>query len=171
MSSLWGYTSIVLEGESAKNVYSLIQKAKEEALREENNYCSEIIAAGEVEYCFGHGLIYEYEENDNEFAPRAVIGKSPAFNHFALYRYPINDDDRTLDFEGKLKYKYDGTVLEIDESTYAGTGEMLPFLYAFLGENCPELFYWISNEADYIGETNDVNHKYFDPEADYNEMM
>ena len=33
MSSLWGYTSIVLEGESAKNVYSLIQKAKEEALK------------------------------------------------------------------------------------------------------------------------------------------
>ena len=171
MSSLWGYTTIILEGESAKSVYALISKAKEEASMEENDYASEIIAAGTSEYRFAYGLKLQYAENDNEFAPMEVIGKNPALNHFSLYQCPIDDDDRTMFFEGNLNCKYDGTILELSESTYAGVGMMLPFLYALLGENCPELFYWINNEADYIGETNDVNHKYFNPEADLNEMM
>ena len=38
---------------------------------------------------------------------------------------------------------------------------MLPFLYALLGEDCPGLYFRISSEADYIGETNDTEGKNF----------
>ena len=40
---------------------------------------------------------------------------------------------------------------------------MLPFLFAVLGENNPELYYWVNSEADYVGQTNDLTHKYFNP--------
>ena len=173
MSSLSGYTEIVLEGESAKTVNALLQSAIAEASKEENDYCSEIIAVGGKEYRFAYGLKYIYKDSpdDNEFAPREVIGVEPILDHFALYICPFDDNDRTFTFEGKTSFDYDGELLRITESTYADVGAMLPFLNAILGEGCDELFYWISNEADYIGETNDVNHKYFDPEADMDALI
>ena len=173
MSSLCGYTEIVLEGEAAKTVNALLQSAIDEASKEENDYCSEIIAVGGKEYRFAYGLKYIYNDSpvDNEFAPREVIGVEPILDHFALYICPFDDDDRTFTFEGKTRFDFDGEVLRISESTYADAGVMLPFLNALLGEGCDELFYWINNEADYIGETNDVNHKYFDPEADMDALM
>ena len=41
---------------------------------------------------------------------------------------------------------------------------MLTFLYALLGEDCPGLYFRISSEADYIGDTNDEEGKYFNLE-------
>ena len=93
-----------------------------ESAREETGYCSEIIVAGEVQYRFGYAMKHEYKylDEDNEFSPRVLVGK-----------YPI--------FEGNIKYEYDGTILKICESTYAGEGTILPFLIALLGEDTPDL--------------------------------
>ena len=172
MSSLWGYTTIVLEGESAKSISDLLQRAKEECAIAENKYCSNIFAVGETEYCFVHGLKYEYKasEDKNEFALPEIIGSHPVMDYFALYLCPFEDDDRTFFDYGNIKYEYDGSILKICESTYAGDGNMLPFLVEILGEECNELYYWISSEADYIGETNDTDHKYFNPEAEWDLM-
>lgn len=169
MSSVWGYTKIVLEGESAKNVYALLQCAKDECAKEENGYISEMISVADVEYRFVHGLKFEYRKSpeDNEFSPPVIIGKHPVMDYFALYPCPIDDDDRTWIQYGNIKYEYDGAILRICESTYASKGTMLPFLIALLGEECSELYYWINCEADYIGETNDINHKHFNPEAEW----
>lgn len=46
MSSMWGLTKIVVEGERAKDVYDLLCRAKEECGREECGYRSEIVCAG-----------------------------------------------------------------------------------------------------------------------------
>jgi hypothetical protein len=172
MSSLWGYTEIVLEGQSAKNINALLQRAKEECASEETGYCSEIIVAGEAEYRFGYAMKHEYKNLDenNEFSPLVLVGKYPIMDHFALYKCPVDEEERTFTFEGKIEYEYNGTILKICESTYAGKGTVFPFLIALLGEENPELYYWISSEADYIGETNDLNHKYFNPEADVDEI-
>ena len=166
MSSLWGYTDIVLEGESGKHIYALLERAKEESGKEENEYCSEVISVGDAEYCFGYGIKEEYRNasEDNEFSPLVLVGKHPVFNHFTLYKCPIDEDERTFTFEGNIKFEYDGVILKICESTYASQGLMLTFLYAVLGENCPELYYWANSEADWLGVTNDQNHKYFNPE-------
>lgn len=172
MSSLWGFTDIVLEGEPAENIYGLLQRAKEECAREETGYCSEIIAAAGAEYRFGYGIKHEYKYLDegNEFSPRVLVGTHPVTDHFALYQCPVDEEYRTFTFEGNIKYEYDGSILKITQSTYADDGSILHFLYAVLGEDCPCLYYWISSEADYIGKTNDVDHKYFNPEADMDEM-
>lgn len=173
MSSMWGFTDIVLEGESANKVYEILQRAKEESADAANGYCSDIITAGGEQYRFGHGLKFEYgnSSDDNEFAPLEIIATHPVMDYFALYFCPIDDDERTFTNIGNIRYEFDGTVLKISESTYAGAGAMLSFLTAMLGDDCPELYYWISNEADYIGETNDVDHKYFNPEAEWDAMM
>jgi hypothetical protein len=42
---------------------------------------------------------------------------------------------------------------------------MLPFLVNYLGEEYEGLFYHVSDEADYIGETNDKDGKYFNREG------
>ena len=166
MSSLWGWASIVLEGETAKRVFAILERAKEECAKEENGYCSEKIAAGDNEYCFAHGLRYEYKNSseDNEFSPLVLVGKHPIMDYFALYLCPIDEEERTFTEYGHIKYKFAGSILTIDESTYASSGLMLKFLFALFGEDCPELYYWVNNEADYIGKTNDINHKYFTPE-------
>ena len=168
MSSLWGFTDIVLEGESAENIHALLQRAKEQCASKENGYCSEMITVADAGYRFAHGLRHEYRllQEDNEFSPLELVATHPVLDYFALYLCPIDEDGRTLTYEGNIRYEYDGTVLKITESTYAGVGTMLPFLVAKLGEGCAELYYWISSEADYIGKTNDVNHKYFNPEAE-----
>ena len=43
-------------------------------------------------------------------------------------------------------------------------GTLLPFLIEYLGKEYEGLFYHISCEADYIGETNDKEGKYFNLE-------
>ena len=52
-------------------------------------------------------------------------------------------------------------MLKVSEDTYGDEGMLLPFLLEYLGEDNQGLFYHISSEADYIGETNDTEGKYF----------
>ena len=70
MSSMWGLTKIVVEGEKAKYVYDLLCRARQECGREECGYLSEVISVGK-EY---EGLFYHIsceadcigETNDQE---------------------------------------------------------------------------------------------------------
>ena len=52
MSSLWGYTDIVVEGENAKVIYDLLCKAKAECALEQMDYHSDVIKTEKGEYCF-----------------------------------------------------------------------------------------------------------------------
>ena len=78
-----------------------------------------------------------------------------------LFAYPFDSSSRHILDVGRIEYQYDGTVLRINEDTFADEGTMLTFLYALLGEDCPGLYFRISSEADYIGETNDTEGKFF----------
>jgi hypothetical protein len=64
----------------------------------------------------------------------------------------------------KIEFDYVDSVLKVSEDTYGDEGTMLPFLVKYLGEDYEGLFYHISSEADYIGETNDSEGKYFNLE-------
>ena len=50
-------------------------------------------------------------------------------------------------------------MLKVCEDTYGDDGTLLPFLIEYLGKEYEGLFYHISCEADYIGETNDKEGK------------
>jgi hypothetical protein len=161
MSSLWGWTQIVLEGNAANYVYSLLCRAKEECVSEERDHCSEVIHTAKGDFCFAFGLKDIYEDSEDDYWGRAVKETVLVDNVFMLFAYPFDRTSRYLLNAGNIEYEYDGNVLRINEDTYADEGMMLPLLYAMLGEECKGLYFRISSEADYIGQTNDSEGKYF----------
>lgn len=161
MSSFWGWTDIVLEGEAANSIYALLCSAKEECASEERYYCSKVIHTAKDDFCFAFGLEDTYEDNEDDYWIPAVRGTVPREDVFKLISYPFDRSSRYFTNFGTLEYEYDGAVLRINEDTYADEGTILPFLYALLGEDCPGLYFRISSEADYIGRTNDSEGKYF----------
>ena len=67
MSSSWGLTEIVLEGEAANDIYALLSRAKEECTSEERDYCSEVIHTVKGDFCFVFGLENIYEDNGDDY--------------------------------------------------------------------------------------------------------
>lgn len=162
MSSLWGLTKIVVEGEKAKEVYDLLCRAKEECGREECGYRSEIISAGDGQYrfVFGMDIIVKYESEDDIFGPSTVT-EVVRPDVFMLLPDPDDEESRYVTQFGKIEFEYGDSVLRVSEDTYGDEGTMLPFLVEYLGEEYDGLYYHISSEADYIGKTNDQEGKYF----------
>lgn len=161
MSSSWGLTEIVLEGEAANGVYALLSRAQEQCASEERDHCSEVIHTVKGDFCFALGLENIYEDTGDDYWGPAVKETVLREDVFMLFAYPFDSSSRHILDVGRIEHQYDGTVLRINEDTYADEGTMLPFLYALLGEDCPGLYFRISSEADYIGETNDTEGKYF----------
>ena len=161
MSSSWGLTEIVLEGEAANDVYALLCRAKEECASEERDHCSKVIHTVKGDFCFAFGLENIYEDTGDDYWGPAVKETVLREDVFMLFEYPFDSSSRHILDVGRIEYQYDGTVLRINEDTYADEGTMLTFLSALLGEDCPGLYFRISSEADYIGETNDTEGKYF----------
>ena len=164
MSSLWGLTEMVLEGGAANDVYALLSRAKEECASEERDHCSEVIHTVKGDFCFAFGLENIYEDTGDDYWGPAVKETVLREDVFMLFAYPFDSSSRHLLDVGRIEYQYDGTVLRINEDTYADEGTMLTFLYALLREDCPGLYFRISSEADYIGDTNDEEGKYFNLE-------
>lgn len=159
MSSMWGYTKIVIEGEKATEIHELLCRAKEECGREECGYRSEIISTRNGRYCFAFGLeeVVRYE-SDDIFGPRMVTTLVRP-DVFMLLPDPSDESCRHIIQVGNIEFEYTGSILKVAEDTYGDEGSVLPFLVEYLGEDYEGLFYHISNEADYIGETNEG--KYF----------
>lgn len=161
MSSSWGLTEMVLEGWAANDVYALLSRAKEECASEDCDHCSQVIHTVKGDFCFALGLENIYEDTGDDYWGSAVKETVVREDVFMLFPYPFDSSSRYVLDVGRIEYEYDGAVLRINEDTYADEGTMLPFLYALLGEDCPGLYSRISSEADYIGETNDAEGKYF----------
>ena len=161
MSSMWGLTKIVVEGERAKDVYDLLCRAKEECGREECGYRSEIVCAGNGQYRFAFGMdrILKYESEDDIFGPSTVT-EVVRPDVFMLLPDPDDEGSRYVTQFGMIEFEYTDSVLKVSEDTYGDEGTMLPFLIEYLGEDYEGLFYHVSNEADYIGETNDKEGKW-----------
>lgn len=162
MSSMWGLTKIVVEGEKAKDVYELLCRAKQECGREECGYCSEIIRAGKGQYRFAFGMdqVVKYEIEDDPFGP-STITTTVRPDVFMLLTDPNDEECRYITQFGNIEFEFADSVLKVSEDTYGDEGMLLPFLLEYLGEDYQGLFYHISSEADYIGETNDTEGKYF----------
>ena len=161
MSSSWGLTEIVLEGQAANDVYALLSRAKEECASEERDHCSEVIHTVKGDFCFAFGLENIYEDTGDDYWGPAVKETVLREDVFMLFAYLFDRSSRYVLDIGRIEYEYNDSVLRIKEDTYADEGTMLPLLYALLGEDCPGLYFRISSEADYIGETNDTEGKYF----------
>lgn len=161
MSSSWGLTEMVLEGGAANDVYALLSRAKEECAIEERDHCSQVIHTVKGDFCFALGLENIFEDTGDSYWGPVVKETVLREDVFMLFPYPFDRSSRYVLDIGRIEYEYDGTVLRINEDTYADEGTMLPLLYALLGEDCPGLYFRISSEADYIGETNDAEGKYF----------
>lgn len=161
MSSFWGWTDIVLEGEAANSIYALLCRAKEECASEERDHCSQVIHTVKGDFCFALGLENFYEDKGDDYWGPAVKETVLREDVFMLFAYPFDRSSRYVLDIGRIEYEYNDSVLRIKEDTYADEGTMLPLLYALLGEDCPGLYFRISSEADYIGETNDTEGKYF----------
>ena len=161
MSSSWGLTEMVLEGGAANDVYALLSRAKEECASEDRDHCSEVIHTVKGDFCFALGLENIFEDTGDSYWGPSVKETVLREDVFMLFPYPFDRSSRYVLDIGRIEYEYDGTVLRINEDTYADEGAMLPFLYALLGEDCHGLYFRISSEADYIGETNDAEGKYF----------
>ena len=161
MSSSWGLTEMALEGGAANDVYALLSRAKEECASEDRDHCSQVIHTVKGDFCFALGLENIFEDTGDSYWGPSVKETVLREDVFMLFPYPFDRSSRYVLDIGRIEYEYDGTVLRINEDTYADEGAMLPFLYALLGEDCPGLYFRISSEADYIGETNDSEGKYF----------
>ena len=161
MSSSWGLTEMALEGGAANDVYALLSRAKEECASEDRDHCSQVIHTVKGDFCFALGLENIFEDTGDSYWGPSVKETVLREDVFMLFPYPFDRSSRYVLDIGRIEYEYDGTVLRINEDTYADEGAMLPFLYALLGEDCPGLYFRISSEADYIGETNDAEGKYF----------
>lgn len=161
MSSSWGLTEMVLEGGAADDVYALLSRAKEECASEDRDHCSQVIHTVKGDFCFALGLENIFEDTGDSYWGPSVKETVLREDVFMLFPYPFDRSSRYVLDIGRIEYEYDGTVLRINEDTYADEGAMLPLLYALLGEDCPGLYFRISSEADYIGETNDAEGKYF----------
>ena len=152
---------MVLEGGAANDVYALLSRAKEECASEERDHCSEVIHTVKGDFCFALGLENIFEDTGDSYWGPSVKETVLREDVFMLFPYPFDRSSRYVLDIGRIEYEYDGTVLRINEDTYADEGAMLPLLYALLVEDCPGLYFRISSEADYIGETNDAEGKYF----------
>ena len=161
MSSSWGLTEMVLEGGAANDVYALLSRAKEECASEDRDHCSQVIHTVKGDFCFALGLENIFEDTGDSYWGPSVKETVLREDVFMLFPYPFDRSSRYVLDIGRIEYEYNDSVLRINEDTYADEGAMLPFLYALLGEDCPELYFRISSEADYIGETNDAEGKYF----------
>lgn len=161
MSSSWGWTEMVLEGGAANDVYALLSRAKEECASEERDHCSEVIHTVKGDFCFALGLENIFEDTGDSYWGPSVKETVLREDVFMLFPYPFDRSSRYVLDIGRIEYEYNDSVLRINEDTYADEGAMLPLLYALLGEDCPGLYFRISSEADYIGETNDAEGKYF----------
>lgn len=161
MSSSWGWTEMVLEGGAANDVYALLSRAKEECASEERDHCSQVIHTVKGDFCFALGLENIFEDTGDSYWGPAVKETVLREDVFMLFPYPFDRSSRYVLDIGRIEYEYNDSVLRINEDTYADEGAMLPLLYALLGEDCPGLYFRISSEADYIGETNDAEGKYF----------
>ena len=164
MSSSWGLTEMALEGGAANDVYALLSRAKEECASEDRDHCSQVIHTVKGDFCFALGLENIFEDTGDSYWGPSVKETVLREDVFMLFAYPFDSSSRHLLDVGRIEYQYDGTVLRINEDTYADEGTMLTFLYALLGEDCPGLYFRISSEADYIGDTNDEEGKYFNLE-------
>ena len=165
MSSAWGFTKIVVEGEKAKDVYELLCRAKQECSHEECGYRSEVISAGKGQYRFAFGMdqVVKYEIEDDPFGP-STITTTVRPDVFMLLTDPNDEECRYLTKSGNIEFEFADSVLKVCEDTYGDDGTLLPFLTEYLGKEYDGLFYHISCEADYIGETNDQEGKYFNLE-------
>jgi len=161
MSSSWGLTEMVLEGGAANDVYALLSRAKEECASEERDHCSEVIHTVKGDFCFALGLENIFEDTGDSYWGPAVKETVLREDVFMLFPYPFDRSSRYVLDIGRIEYEYNDSVLRIKEDTYADEGTMLPLIYALLGEDCPGLYFRISSDADYIGETNDAEGKYF----------
>lgn len=164
---MWGLTKIVVEGDKAKEVYDLLCRAKAECGREECGYRSEIISAGKGQYRFAFGMdrVIKYEIEDDDY-PRGQMTEITTVRPDVFMLLPDPDDEecRYVTEFGKIEFEYADSVLKVREETYGDEGTMLPFLLEYLGDEYAGLFYHVSSEADYIGETNDKEGKYFNLE-------
>ena len=161
MSSSWGLTEMVLEGGAANDVYALLSRAKEECASEDRDHCSQVIHTVKGDFCFALGLENIFEDTGDSYWGPSVKETVLREDVFMLFSYPFDRSSRYVLDIGRIEYEYNDSVLRIKEDTYADEGTMLPLLYALLGEDCPGLYFRISSEADYIGETNDAEGKYF----------
>ena len=152
---------MVLEGGAANDVYALLSRAKEECASEERDHCSEVIHTVKGDFCFALGLENIFEDTGDSYWGPAVKETVLREDVFMLFPYPFDRSSRYVLDIGRIEYEYNDSVLRIEEDTYADEGTMLPLLYALLGEDCHGLYFRISSEADYIGETNDAEGKYF----------
>ena len=165
MSSMWGLTKIVVEGEKAKDVYDLLCRAKQECGREECGYLSEVFSVGNKQYRFAFGMdqVVKYEIEDDPFGP-STITTTVRPDVFMLLPDPNDEECRYITQSGNIEFEFADSVLRVCEDTYGDDGTLLPFLTEYLGKEYDGLFYHISCEADYIGETNDQEGKYFNLE-------
>lgn len=104
--------------------------------------------------------VVKYESEDELFGPRTVttVVRSDVFK---LLTDPDDESGRYLAESGNIEFEYTDSVLKVNEDTYGDEGAMLPFLVEYLEEDYEGLFYHVSSETDYIGETNDKEGKYF----------
>ena len=164
---MWGLTKFVVEGEKAKNVYDLLCRAKQECGREECGYRSEVICVGNKQYRFAFGMdqVVKYEIEDDLY-PRGPMTVTTTVRPdvFMLLTDPNDEECRCLTQFGNIEFEFADSVLKVSEDTYGDDGTLLPFLTEYLGKEYDGLFYHISCEADYIGETNDKEGKYFNLE-------
>lgn len=103
--------------------------------------------------------IVKYESEDDIFGPSTVT-EVVRPDVFMLLPDPDDEGARYVTQFGMIEFEYTDSVLKVSEDTYGDEGTMLPFLIECLGEDYEGLFYHVSNEADYIGETNDKEGKW-----------
>ena len=144
MSSMWGLTKIVVEGEKAKDVYDLLCRAKDECGRQECDYRSEIIYAGDKQYRFAFGMdqVVKYEIEDDLF-PRGPMTITTTIRPdvFMLLTDPDDGECRYLTQFGNIEFEFVDSVLKVSEDTYGDEGTLLPFLTEYLGKEYEGLSY------------------------------
>ena len=131
---MWGLTKIVVEGDRAKDVYGLLCRAKEECGREECGYRSEIISAGDGQYRFAFGM-YIIVKYESEDDIFGPSTVTEVVRPDVFMLLPDPDDEES-------RYVTQFGKIEFD------------FVDSVLKVS----------EADYIGETNDQEGKYFNLE-------
>ena len=107
--------------------------------------------------------VVKYEIEDDPFGP-STITTTVRPDVFMLLTDPNDEECRYLTQSGNIEFEFADSVLKVCEDTYGDDGTLLPFLTEYLGKEYEGLFYHISCEADYIGETNDQEGKYFNLE-------
>ena len=89
MSSSWGLTEMVLEGQAANDVYALLSRAKEECASEERDHCSKVIHTVKGDFCFALGLENIFEDTGDSYWGPAVKETVLREDVFMLFPYPF----------------------------------------------------------------------------------